>query len=172
MNAQIMAVTISTSGYCTEMGLPQPRHRARRISQESTGTLSYQAISLPHFGQRERGRTTDSFGSAPHRTMHTLRKLPITAPNPAAIATRSVRSSASSALTLHLVEKNSRRHGDVERLGPGREGNGHPPRGSRGERRAHTGPFVANDEADGRAGTRAGEQRADRCSLRRGRPRL
>ena len=42
--------------------------------------LSYQAIPVPHPGQRDGGRTTDCFGSG-QRTMQTLRKLPITAPN-------------------------------------------------------------------------------------------
>ncbi len=43
--------------------------------------LSYQAIRLPHWGQRERGRTTDS--SAGQRTMQTLRNDPISRPSTA-----------------------------------------------------------------------------------------
>ena len=59
--AQISATAASTSGYCTLMGAPQRRQRARSTSHESTGTLSYHAIGAPQPGQRERGRTTDSF---------------------------------------------------------------------------------------------------------------
>ncbi len=50
------------------------------MSQERTGMLSYQAILLPHLGQRDRGRSTDSLGSAPQERMQTLRKLPMSRP--------------------------------------------------------------------------------------------
>ena len=42
--------------------------------------LSYQAIWLPHFGQLERGRSTDSCGSFIQERMQTLRKLPMSRP--------------------------------------------------------------------------------------------
>src|SRR2546428_12225674 len=56
----------------------QARQRARSQAQETTGTLSYQAIGVAQRGQREPGRTTDS--SAGRRWMHTFRKLPMQAP--------------------------------------------------------------------------------------------
>jgi hypothetical protein len=38
----------------------QLRHRPRRASHESTGTLSYGRTGVPHDGQREPGRESDS----------------------------------------------------------------------------------------------------------------
>jgi xanthine/CO dehydrogenase XdhC/CoxF family maturation factor len=81
MKAHSSAVASSISGYCTEIGARQPRHRPRSASQATTGTFSNQRSPRPQVGQREGGRTTDSFGSAPHRRMQTLRKLPTTAPS-------------------------------------------------------------------------------------------
>src|SRR5215217_420893 len=75
------AVASSISGYWTEIGSPQSRHRARRSSHEITGTLSYQTSLRPHRGQRDGGLTTDCFGSAPQRSTQTFRKLPMRAPN-------------------------------------------------------------------------------------------
>ena len=77
MNAQMSAVASSTSGYIGEIGSPHPRQRPRSTSHETIGMLSYQRSPCPHLGQRDGGRTTDCFGSAPHRRMQTLRKLPI-----------------------------------------------------------------------------------------------
>src|SRR5581483_439514 len=75
---QIAPVTASTTGYIGEIGRRQVRHRARRMSHDTTGMLSYQASALPQPGQRERGRTTDS--SAGQRRMQTLRNEPMLAP--------------------------------------------------------------------------------------------
>ena len=50
------AVASSTSGYCIEMGSPQPRQRARRSSQESTGMFSYQARPRRNGGSGSGGR--------------------------------------------------------------------------------------------------------------------
>jgi len=58
---------------------PQLRHRPRNATQLTIGMLSYHAIPTPHPGQRERGRTTDA--PCGHRTMHTLRNEPTTAPS-------------------------------------------------------------------------------------------
>src|SRR5579859_3094369 len=127
IKAQRSPVASSTSGYWIEIGSPQLRHRPRSTTQESTGTLSYQATPAPQRGQRDGGRTTDCLGSAPQRRMHTLRKLPNTAPTTPASRISSGRAPASSAGTLHLVEKDPRRDGDIERLRPGRERNPHPP---------------------------------------------
>jgi len=46
--------------YRDEMLVLQWRQRPRRISQLSTGMLSYKAIGCLHFGQAERGVTTES----------------------------------------------------------------------------------------------------------------
>src|SRR5919108_6568486 len=96
-------VAISISGYWIEIGSPQPRQRARRINQESTGILSYQASARPQRGQRDRGRTTDCFGSAPQRRIQTLRKLPMTAPSNPAYATYSIESCLSTG-TSDLIQ--------------------------------------------------------------------
>src|SRR5687767_11357551 len=87
-----------------------------------TGIFSYQRISCPQRGQRDRGRTTDCFGSAPQRTMHTLRKLPSTRPSSPAYAMTT--GWAPSTLTDDLVQENPGRDRDVERLGAGREPDG------------------------------------------------
>src|SRR4051812_45030756 len=108
------ALASSISGYCTEIGSPHPRQRARRISQESTGILSYHASPRPQRGQRDRGWTTDCFGSAPQRRMHTFRKLPIIAPKSA--ATTISNPSGSSASTSDLVQEDAGSNRHVERL--------------------------------------------------------
>src|SRR6478672_5614 len=113
MPPQIAATASSISGYWMEIGGPQPRHRPRRASQERTGTFSYQLSAWPQRGQRDGGRTTDCFGSAPQRRMQTLRKLPNTAPNTVAAPTR-MPSGTPSNITRDLVEKDPRRHGHVE----------------------------------------------------------
>ena len=60
------------------MDVSQLRHWPPSITQERIGTLSYQAMPLPHVGQWLGGETTDSpMGT---RWMTTLRKLPMTAP--------------------------------------------------------------------------------------------
>ena len=76
----------SISGYCTEIGARQPRHRPRSASQATIGMFSYQRRPRPHLGQRDGGRTTDSLGSAPQRRMQTLRKLPMQRAQHAGIA--------------------------------------------------------------------------------------
>ena len=80
---QISAVVASIAGYIGEIFSPQPEHLPRRKSQETRGTFSYHRMAWPHEGQREGGYITDCFGSAPHRRMQTLRKLPSTAPSSA-----------------------------------------------------------------------------------------
>ena len=95
--------------------------------------LSNQASPDPHWGQREGGRTTDSFGSAPHRRMQTLRKLPNTAPTMPASAMKKEGGMVWSANTGQLVEQNAGRHGNVERLSAGRERNPYPAHGLRCE---------------------------------------
>ncbi len=49
----------STAAYRAVMGVRQWRQRPPRISQLSTGMLSYPAIATWHSGQAERGETTD-----------------------------------------------------------------------------------------------------------------
>src|SRR5262245_28666057 len=95
--------------------------------------LSNQASPAPHLGQREGGRTTDSFGSAPQRRMQTLRKLPNTAPTMAASVMRKEDGMVWSANTGQLVKQNAGGHGNVERLGAGRERNPYPSNGLRCE---------------------------------------
>ena len=79
--AQIPAVASSTSGYIGEIGSLQLRHLPRSSSHETTGMLSHGRSPTAQRGQRDGGRTTDCFGSAPQRRMQTLRKLPSTAPS-------------------------------------------------------------------------------------------
>ena len=129
------------------MGSPQLRHLPRSSSQEMTGMLSYGRRPVPQRGQRDGGRTTDCFGSAPQRTMQTLRKLPKTRPNRA--ATRITASGGSaSAITQDLVQEDGRRDGDVERLGTGDDRDRDAAVGRRGKAGADTGAFVADDERE------------------------
>src|SRR5258708_4021689 len=82
--AQVSSPPISsTSGYRGEMRAPQQRARPRKTSQETIGTLSYQAIGFPQM-QCEPGETMLS--SRGTRTMTTLRKLPTKRPKRIAVA--------------------------------------------------------------------------------------
>src|SRR5436190_17139037 len=125
------AVPSSTRGYWTEIGSPHPRQRPRRTSQETTGTLSYHERPRPHLGQRDGGCTTDCLGSAPHRRMQTLRKLPRHAPSSAAyaVSTRLRRTGGSSIGTRDLVEQDAGGDRHVERLDAPSERDGHPAAG-------------------------------------------
>src|SRR5690242_5930254 len=114
--AQIAAVASSINGYCIEIGSPQPLQRARSAIHDTIGMFSYHASDLPQRGHRERGRTTDCFGSAPQRRMQTLRKLPSIAPSIPARITQEGRKASSSSLTGHLVQEDTRRNGDIERF--------------------------------------------------------
>src|SRR3954451_16175415 len=147
---QMTAVASSIEGYWIEIGSPQPRQRPRRTSQENTGTFSYQLSECPHRGHRECGRTTDCLGSAPQRRMQTLRKLPITAPNTAAVQTTMPVGTPSNS-TRDLVKKYSRRHGDVERLDAGPQRDRHPAVGQGGQLGADTGALVPQNQRDRRA---------------------
>ncbi|MEQ1857903.1 MAG: hypothetical protein ABL963_15720 [Longimicrobiales bacterium] len=92
-------VASSTSGYWMEMGVAHFRQRPLSTIQESTGMLSYQAISSWHLGHRERGVTTDS--SLGHRSVQTFRNDPKRRPkSPAPTGTYH---SATSVLPLRLV---------------------------------------------------------------------
>src|SRR5919109_3959472 len=97
------AVAASITGYWTEIGVLQPRQWPRSASQENTGMFSYHGSARAQLGQRERGCTTDCFGSAPHRRMHTFRKLPMTRPKMAAKVTTTIDGSGASAATRNLV---------------------------------------------------------------------
>src|SRR4029077_7913969 len=97
--------------YCGEMGSPHHRHLPRSTSHDTTGMLSYHAISRWHRGHDDGGRTRDralgsSFGSL---RMQTFRKLPSTSPKTDATTRKKA-----SPPTQPLVEENARRHGDVE----------------------------------------------------------
>src|SRR3954453_17562538 len=72
-------VPSSTRGYLGLIRALQCRQRARRSSQDTTGTLSLGAIGAPHEGQGHRGRTTDSPRGT--RQMTTLRNDPMSRPN-------------------------------------------------------------------------------------------
>src|SRR4051794_38814729 len=110
------AVVSSIKGYWMEIGRPQPLQRPRRKIQENTGTFSYQASAFPQRGQRDRGRTTDCFGSAPQRRMQTLRKLPSRAPSTPAKVTQYGRSTMRSGLTGDLIQEDPGSDRHVERL--------------------------------------------------------
>src|SRR3954465_2139762 len=106
------AVASSIRGYWMGVGRPQPLQRPRRKIQEKTGMFSYQANAFPHRGQRDLGRTTDCFGSAPQRRMHTLRKMPRMAPSTPAKITQAL----SAVRTSAVVQQDSGGHRHVERL--------------------------------------------------------
>src|ERR671937_2010204 len=72
---------------------PHDRHRPRRTAYETSGTLSYQASSLPQLMQAERGLITERRSGM--RVASTFRKLPTASPGARAKA-------ASAAFTLVL----------------------------------------------------------------------
>jgi hypothetical protein len=55
-----MPVASSTSGYITEIGDAQVRHRPRNATQLMTGTFSNHASPRLQFVQRDAGHTIDS----------------------------------------------------------------------------------------------------------------
>src|SRR6267378_1192393 len=128
----------SMSGYCLEMGLWHQRHLPRSHSQEKTGMLSRQAIGCLQCGHVERGRISD--WSRGRRRMHTLRKLPTQRPSSTAPATMTI-----SVPTQDLVQEDTRRHGDVERLGAARQRNRDALGRDRVELRPNARSFVADD---------------------------
>src|SRR5450755_4014119 len=80
------ATVSSSSGYTTEIGALQPLHFARSTSQLMSGMFSYQVISWPQYGQRERGFTTER--SAGQRLTQTFRNEPMHVPKRKAIVTK------------------------------------------------------------------------------------
>src|SRR6185503_4901914 len=68
----------STSGYRMEIRDRQPEHLPRRASQDRTGRFSRAVIWCPHFGQADRGRTTDR--PCGRRQTTTFTKDPTSAP--------------------------------------------------------------------------------------------
>src|SRR6266545_1720045 len=56
------------------MRAPQERQRPRKTAYDTSGTLSYHAISVPHVGHAERGLTSERRSG--RRAATTLRKLP------------------------------------------------------------------------------------------------
>ena len=74
---QRTAVAASTAGYSGEIRVPQPAQRPRRMNQETIGNVLVPADrAAADRDSASGGRITDCFGSAPQRTMQTLRKLP------------------------------------------------------------------------------------------------
>src|SRR5687768_12982069 len=76
--SQINPTSSSTTGYSTEIASLHPRQRPRKNSQLKTGTFSIAGMGRSHFGQRDRGFTTDN--PAGHRPMHTFRNEPTQRP--------------------------------------------------------------------------------------------
>src|SRR5436190_7824403 len=72
------AVTASTRGYRQAIGIAQARQRRRRSANESSGRLSYHAISAPQPGHAEPGR--QRLRRSGRRTITTFRKLPMIRP--------------------------------------------------------------------------------------------
>src|SRR5437867_7126002 len=75
--------------------------------------------------------------------MQTLRKLPTQSPRIPAPTSR-----MGSTATRHLIEQNTRRHRDVERLGPLRQRDCDAPGGDGIEVRADAGPLVSHHHGD------------------------
>src|SRR6476646_1951918 len=155
------AVSSSISGYWIEIGARHPRQRPRSTIHETIGTLSYHRSPTPHLGQCDGGRTTDSFGSAPHRRMHTLRKLPITAPNSAATTMKS----GMSGVTRDLVQEDTGGYRHAGRPRGARERNRDPAARRRHQLGADPGPFVPHHQGERRAAT---WQAAERLAVGRG----
>src|SRR3989454_8472145 len=108
--------------------------------------LSRQAIRRWQWGQLDGGWNSErSFlSSFARRRMHTLRKLPKQSPRTAA----PTRNTARSAPTQHLVEKDPRCHGDVERLRTLCQRDCDAPRGDGVQSRPDPRPLVADDHRD------------------------
>src|SRR5213592_400917 len=139
------ATTASMMGYCMEIGCPHERHRPRSTSHETTGMLSRHAIRRPQRGQVEGGWNSERcfLSSLASRRMQTLRKLPIQSPRSPAPTSR-----IGSTTTRHLVEQDTRRHCDVERLGALGQRDRHALRGDGVELRADSRPLVSHDHGD------------------------
>ena len=135
------AVAVSTRGYIGDIGSPHDRHFPLSSNHEMTGMLSRAWSAAPQRGQRDRGLTTDCFGSAPQREMQTLRKLPSTSPSTAANA---ITTPAGTSVTQHLIEQDCSGGADAQRLGTFRQGDRHPPRRSGTDGVTYARTFVAN----------------------------
>src|SRR6267143_1514047 len=132
-------------GYCAEIGCPHQRHRPRSRSHETTGMLSRQAMPRPQRGQVDGGRNSERcfLSSLASRRMQTLRKLPIQSPRSPAPTSR-----MGSTTTRHLVEQDTRRDRDIERLGALRQRDRHALRGDGVELGADARPLVPHNHRD------------------------
>src|SRR6266581_2800501 len=98
--------------------------------------------------------------------MQTLRKLPTQRPSSTTPARMTI-----STPTQNLVEQDSRRHGDVERLGATRQRNRDPLRRDLIELRANPRSFVPDDHSNQLLGRSPRIERArERRTVRRGGP--
>src|SRR6267142_1164384 len=129
-----------------EIGCPHERHRPRSTSHETTGTLSRHAIRRPQRGQVDGGWNSERcfLSSLASRKMQTLRKLPRQSPKSPAPTSR-----IGSTATRHLIEQDTRRYCDVERLGALGQRARHALRGDGVELRADARPLVSHDHRDG-----------------------
>src|SRR3989442_1255247 len=139
------ATTASMMGYCAEIGCPHQRHRPRSSSHETTGMLSRQAMRRPQRGQVDGGRNNERcfLSSLASRRMQTLRKLPIQSPRSPAPTSR-----IGSTATQHLVEQDTRRDRDVERLRALGQWDRHALRGDGVELGADARPLVSHDDRE------------------------
>src|SRR5467141_534441 len=138
--------TTSMMGYWAEIGWPHQRHRPRNSNHETTGTLSRHAIRRPQRGQVEGGWNSERcfLSSLASRRMQTLRKLPRQSPKSPAPTSR-----IGSTATRHLIEQDTRRYCDVERLGALGQRDRHALRGDGVELRADSRPLVSDNDSDG-----------------------
>src|SRR2546426_4644223 len=133
------------TGYCSEIGWPQRRHRPRSSSHDTSGMLSRHSMRCPQLGQVDGGwnRERCFLSSLARRRMQTFRKLPKQSPRSAAPTSRS-----GSATTSHLEEEDARRDRDVQRFGALCERDRHALRRDGVELRPDAGALVADDDRD------------------------
>src|SRR6266540_4813804 len=107
--------------------------------------LSRHAIRRPHRGQVDGGWNSERcfLSSLASRRMQTLRKLPTQSPRSPAPT-----SGIGSATTRHLIEQDTRRHRDVERLGALGQRDRHALRGDGVQLWPDSRPLVSHDHGD------------------------
>src|SRR5437016_5806567 len=129
-----------------EIGCPHERHRPRSTSHETTGTLSRHAIRRPQRGRVAAGGNSERcfFSPLTSRRMQTLRRLRGKAPRGPART-----SGIGSTATRNLIEQDTRRYCDVERLGALGQRDRHALRGDGVELRADSRSLVSHDHRDG-----------------------
>ena len=144
---QSSAVVASIAGYIGEIRAPQPGASSRGgRARRGWGCSRTTGWRGRRWGSATGGCITDCFGSAPHRRMQTLRKLPRAAPSSAKYPTMRPSGRSVSIHTRDLTKQDCGGDRHVERLRSRREPDGHPAARGRLERGAHAGALVSQHQ--------------------------